>query len=79
MVPPVVGWSGQPVALVDEIECSFNDIERQPGSHSASREAKIAEIRRFLPELREKSQFGIQKRLKPSPIRYVYQMLNDPS
>jgi len=31
MVPPAVCWSGQPVALLDKIECSFNGLERQPG------------------------------------------------
>src|SRR5271156_6466751 len=31
MVPPAVRWGGQPVALVDKIECSFIDVERQPG------------------------------------------------
>lgn len=31
MVPPAVCWSGQLVALLDKIECSFNGVERQPG------------------------------------------------
>jgi hypothetical protein len=33
MVPPAVRWSGQPAALVDEIECSFIDGKRQPAGH----------------------------------------------
>ncbi len=55
MVPPAVRLSGQPVALVDKSECSFNGVERQPGwsvSPLAGNE-KSPEFPGFCLQLRE--------------------------
>jgi len=50
MVPPAVCWIGQPVALVDKIECSFNGVERQPGwSPLPAGERKMARISLLFP------------------------------
>jgi hypothetical protein len=61
MVPPAVGWSGQPVALVDEIQCSFNGVERQPGqSATPAGNERWPEFPCFSLHLREKIEFAAQ-------------------
>ena len=65
MVPPAVRWSGQPVALVDEIECSFNGVERQPGwPPSPAGKERWPEFPCFSLPLREKNR--IRYPIRPS-------------
>jgi len=71
MVPPAVCWSGQPVALVDKIECSFNGVERQPGwSLLPAGERTIARISLLFPATQ-----GKKSNSMPNPAEFIGDIL----